>query len=110
MPDAELTYVRHKGQPNQFPDAFGALGEAMLATIKPVMRTPEHGSLSLLWASVAPEASEYEQGTYFTDPKEPGKETSQGKDMDLADNFWNTSQEVIKQVVGPDALIPWNKA
>jgi len=98
------------GQQDQMPEAFGkVIGNAMRSVTKPVFRSPEHGSLSILWASVAEDAASYPQGTYFSDPKEPGKETKQADDDVLMQNFWKTSQEVIKEVVGPDALLPWHE-
>ena len=41
------------------------------------MRRPDQGSLSAIWAGVAPEAREgqFENGTYCSDPDEKGKET-----------------------------------
>lgn len=98
------------GQQDQLPSAFGGvIGTALQAATKPIARSPEHGSLSILWASVAPEAADYPQGTYFTDPKEPGKETKQADDQELVQNFWKNSQEVVKQVIGQDGLIDWKK-
>lgn len=107
-----LTSVRSSlspGQQDQLPEALGQVAGTLLKNAtKPVFRSPEHGSLSILWASVAPDAVEYPQGSYFTDPKELGKESKKADDEVLVQKFWNTSQEVIKQAVGENALQPWN--
>lgn len=83
------------------------VGDVLQTLTKPIARDPEHGALSTLWAAVAPDAADYESGSYFTDPKELGKESNKASDPELMQNFWRVSQEVIKQVVGQDALIDW---
>ena len=112
--DKLLSFSTHPGavatgQQEQLPSAFGeTVGSIVRNVTKPLARSPEHGSLCILWASVAPDATEFPNGSYFSDPKEPGKETSQASSDELMDNYWRTSQEVIKQVV-PDGLVDWSR-
>lgn len=75
------------------------------------MRTPEQGAMSILWSAVAEDARlpKYENGTYFTDPNELGMESSESKDEELIENFWNQSQSIIEEVAGKDALVSWSE-
>ena len=96
------------GQQSQLETGYGAIGKLAASVTKQVFRSPDHGALCALWAAVAPEAANYDQGSYFTDPKEIGKEIEEGNDHELMQNFWQTSQAVIKEVAGQDALIDWH--
>lgn len=58
---------------------------------------------------MAPEAADHEQGAYFTDPKELGKESGKADGEGLMQNFWRTSQEVIKQVLEAEGLVDWKQ-
>ncbi|TNY18496.1 hypothetical protein DMC30DRAFT_52261 [Rhodotorula diobovata] len=101
------------GQTRQYKEAYGALGTAVEAAVRPGMRASDEGALSALWAATAPEArdsSKYANGSYFSDPAQPGSETSEASDQELIDNLWSTGLEVIKQVVGADNIGPFTKA
>ena len=67
--------------------AYGEiLGGALEAIVRPIMRRPDQGSLSALWAGVAPaaRAAKWTNGTYFTDPQELGKESKEGSDQEVS--------------------------
>ncbi|KAL8291739.1 hypothetical protein RQP46_001997 [Phenoliferia psychrophenolica] len=96
------------GQQDQFKPAYGeVVGAVMGAVTRPFMRRPDQGALSALWALVAPDArdSVYENGTYFSDPKQLGQRSNEAKDQNLIDNFWTGSEEVISSVA---SLGPWH--
>ncbi|GAA5985326.1 hypothetical protein JCM10908_002623 [Rhodotorula pacifica] len=94
----------------QYPEAYGeTIGNIVQAAVRPIMRSPDQGALSLVWAAVAPEArdNKYSNGTYFDDPAHEGGETNEARDQELIDNFWKNGLEVIKQVAGPDSVGPF---
>ncbi|KAH8918514.1 NAD(P)-binding protein [Atractiella rhizophila] len=97
------------GQIEQWKEAYGTPGEIGEKIMRPIMRDPPKGSLSLLWAACAPDAAKYENGTYFTDPNQKGEETKQASNTKLIDNFWNNSQAIIREAVGDEAFIDWQK-
>lgn len=98
------------------------------------MSRPDQGAISALWAGTAPDArmGGYEQGSYFTEAKEEGKETNEAQDQEvsslraracggsrrrrgkadpprasqLIDNFYINSEKIIQKVTG-DGLGPW---
>jgi len=43
------------------------------------------------------------------DPGKPGKESSQASDPALGAALWELSERLVKETVGPDALVPWDK-
>jgi hypothetical protein len=49
------------------------------------MRTPLEGAMSVLWSATSEAARDkkYPQGTYFTDPEELGKESSEANSQVL---------------------------
>lgn len=96
------------GQLEQLKTGYGIVGEAMTRAFKPLARSPDHGALCALWAAVAPDAADYKQGSYFTDPKEEGQEIADGRDETLMQNFWQNSLAIIKEVAGQDALGEWH--
>ncbi|GAA6033242.1 hypothetical protein JCM8097_003012 [Rhodosporidiobolus ruineniae] len=90
------------GQTGQYEEAYGAVGGKVIeAVVRPLMKTPDDGALSALWAATAPDARDpkYPNGSYFTNPKEPGGETSEADDQELIDNFWENGLKVIKLVL-----------
>ncbi|GAA5980371.1 hypothetical protein JCM5350_000962 [Sporobolomyces pararoseus] len=96
------------GQTSQYKGAYGeTVGTAMETVIRPIMRAPDDGALSMLWAATAPEAREkYESGTYFSNPDQDGKETNEASDQQLIENFWNQSIKIIEKVA-PGGLGPF---
>jgi NAD(P)-dependent dehydrogenase (short-subunit alcohol dehydrogenase family) len=91
--------------------SFGqTMGTIIQALQAPMMRTPAEGSISTLWAAVAPEIEEKNlQGVYVSDPGVVGGETDQAKDMKLAENVWQLSLRLIDEKLGGDALLKWNE-
>ena len=78
------------GQTRQYKDAYGETAGAVMETvIRPTMRAPDDGALSALWAGLAPEArsEKYENGTYFSNPDQDGKETNEAKDQEVSLNL-----------------------
>ncbi|GAA5905516.1 uncharacterized protein JCM6883_005355 [Sporobolomyces salmoneus] len=96
------------GQVDQYKDAYGeTAGNLIKATLPTVMRAPDDGALSVLWASTSKDAREkYESGTYFANPDQDGKETNEAKDQQLIENFWNQSIKIIEKVA-PGGLGPF---
>ncbi|KIP05083.1 hypothetical protein PHLGIDRAFT_129084 [Phlebiopsis gigantea 11061_1 CR5-6] len=99
-----------KSEQHQFKAAYGPLlGTLFKHTVVPFMRAPDQGSLSPLWAATSAEldAHNYE-GRYFTDPGELGEENDLACDPELGRNLWNLSERIIREKVGPDALLSWH--
>jgi len=112
--DSIRVYATHPGavatgQADMAETGYGLLGKATAAMQKATARTPDHGSLCALWAAVAPDALDYRNGSYFTDPKEEGKEIKEADEERRVDNFWRVGQEVVKKVAGNEALIDWKQ-
>jgi len=99
------------GQQSQFKPAYGELiGSVMAPVVQAMARRPDQGASSILWASVAEDAkdeSQYPNGSYFSDPKTLGGESNEGKDQELIDNFYSTSEKVIKEIVGEANMGAW---
>ncbi|GAA5860781.1 hypothetical protein JCM1840_001962 [Sporobolomyces johnsonii] len=99
---------------DQYKPAFGqVVGTVMETLIRPLMRAPDDGALSALWAATAPEArngDKFHNGDYFSNPGQEGGETNEAKDQELIDNFWNQSVKIIEKVAGKDGLGPFVKA
>lgn len=91
-----------------YPGLFGKLISAvMLAGGRDV----EQGSYSALYAATSPEVEEKGwNGYYFTDPGQPGKESSQASDPALGAALWDLSERIIKNKVGEDALADWSSS
>ncbi|KAM0791825.1 hypothetical protein ACM66B_004084 [Microbotryomycetes sp. NB124-2] len=108
-----LAYATHPGavatgQQSQFKEAYGeTAGKVMAAVTRPFMRRPDQGAQSALWAGLSDEVNKYDNGTYFSEADEDGKETSEANDPELIDNFYVSSEEVIKLVAGQASLGPW---
>ncbi|EGN95007.1 hypothetical protein SERLA73DRAFT_162627 [Serpula lacrymans var. lacrymans S7.3] len=100
----------HTPQQDQFKEAYGKVfGTLAKAVTVPFMRSPEQGSLSTLWAATSEDIEKNNlQGCYFTDPGQLGKETAQASDEQLGQNLHNLSEELIKDRIGKDSLLPWN--
>jgi len=92
---------------NAYPGLFGKIITAvMLAGGRDV----EQGSYSALYAATDPEVEEKGwNGFYLIDPGKPGKESSQASDPALGAALWELSERLVKETVGPDALVPWDK-
>lgn len=97
------------GQQDMMPTGYGKIGEVIAPVVKSMARSPEHGALCALWAATAPDARKYDDGTYFTDPREEGKEISQAGEDSRIENFWRNSQLIIQKVAGENALVDWQK-
>lgn len=99
------------GQQDQFKEAYGqTFGTLMKAVTVPFMRSPEQGSLSTLWAATSDEVDKKGwQGQYFSDPGVLGKETTQACDEQLGKNLWDVSEQLIKDKLGADGLLPWDE-
>lgn len=94
----------------QWKDAYpGITGTLLTWAMLAIGRDVKQGSYSALWALTAPEIEEQNQnGWYFSDPAQPGKETEQASDPDLGTALWNLSEKIIKEKLGDGALVDWN--
>ncbi|GAA5972520.1 hypothetical protein JCM11641_001882 [Rhodosporidiobolus odoratus] len=94
------------GQQEQFKAAYGETVGAISSTLfRPLFRAPDDGALSTLFAATAPvvrQGKEFYNGAYFTDPEQDGKESKEATDVEPRENFWRTSLEIIKKVVGAE--------
>ncbi|RDA89147.1 hypothetical protein CP532_2302 [Ophiocordyceps camponoti-leonardi (nom. inval.)] len=95
----------------QWKEAYpGITGQLLTFTMNMVGRDAEQGAYSTLWALTAPEIEEKKQnGAYFTDPEQLGKESSQACDEQLGNDLWELSQKLIKEKLGDGALVDWMK-
>lgn len=72
-------------------------------------RDVKQGSYSALWALTAPELEEKNQnGFYFSDVGQLGKESAQASDPQLVQSLWILSENIIKEKLGQDALLDWD--
>lgn len=96
---------------DQIKESFGQTMGTILKWLQaPMMRTPAEGSLATLWAAVSPEVEEKNyQGVYVSDPGVVNGETAQAKDMQLAENVWKLSNDLINEKLGKDAFLKWNE-
>jgi len=94
----------------QWKDAYeGITGKLISWAMKAGGRDIEQGSYSALWALTAPEIAEKDQnGFYFNDPGQQGKESAQASDASLAEALWKLSEKIVKEKVGDDALVDWH--
>lgn len=73
------------GQQEQIVDAYGKVAGAVANVLRGGFRAPDDGVLSVLYAATAPELREgkFPNATYFSDPAEDGKPTSEGTDEEV---------------------------
>jgi len=95
----------------QWKDAYsGLFGKIVTAAMLAGGRDVEQGSYSALYAATSPEVEEKGwNGFYLIDPGKPGKESSQASDPALGAALWELSERIVKDKVGPDALVDWDK-
>ncbi|CAI9637660.1 unnamed protein product [Alternaria burnsii] len=95
----------------QWKDAYpGITGKLLSNAMLFAGRDVEQGSYSALWACTSDEIEEKDMnGFYFSDPGQPGKETSQASDENLGAALWDLSERIIKDKLGQDALVDWAK-
>lgn len=100
----------HTGQQDQFKEAYGTVfGTVLKYSVIPFMRAPDQGSLSTLWAATSEDIEQHNyEGKYFTDPDVTGSESKQACSPELGRNLWKLSEDIIRDKVGPDALLPWD--
>jgi len=96
----------------QWKDAYpGLLGKMLTGAMLSIGRDPEQGAYSALYASTSPEIEEKGwNGYYFSDPGQLGKESAQASDPQLGAALWDLSERIVKDKVGPDALVDWNSS
>ncbi|PCH43635.1 NAD(P)-binding protein [Wolfiporia cocos MD-104 SS10] len=103
----------HTEQQNQFKEAYGTLaGTVMKHVTTPFMRAPDQGSLSTLWAATCEKVEQHSaqwNGAYVTDPGEKSRESDLARDPKLGENLWKLSEQLVKEKVGGDALLPWDE-
>ncbi|KAF7507370.1 hypothetical protein GJ744_010687 [Endocarpon pusillum] len=96
----------------QWKDAYpGLFGKLVTTVMLAGGRDVEQGSYSALYAATSPEIEDKGwNGYYFTDPGQPGKESSQASDPALGAALWDLSQRLIKEKAGEDALVDWSSS
>ncbi|KAI9373462.1 hypothetical protein BJX61DRAFT_533130 [Aspergillus egyptiacus] len=93
----------------QWKDAYpGLLGRLITTVMTSLSRSPEQGSFSALYAATSPEIEEKGwNGYYFTDPGQPGKESTMANDLELGSSLWNLTYQMITKKVGADGMVSW---
>ncbi|KAJ5244766.1 short-chain dehydrogenase [Penicillium chrysogenum] len=93
----------------QWKEAFpGPLGKLLTTAMLTLGRDVEQGCFSALYAATSPEIVEKDwNGYYFTDPGQPGKESSQASDPGLGSALWYLSELIIKDRLGQWVLVDW---
>ncbi|GAA5853668.1 hypothetical protein JCM8547_007405 [Rhodosporidiobolus lusitaniae] len=98
------------GQTGQYEEAYGTVaGKVIQTAVRGLMKSPDDGALSALWAATSPEVRDtqkYPNGSYFTNPQTVSSPSSEAEDQEIIDNFWDNSLKIIKQVAGEDGLGP----
>jgi len=114
--DNVYAFAVHPGAVNtdmqdQWETAYPGLFGKLVKNVTLMMgRDPEQGSYSALYAATSPEPLEKGwNGYYFSDPAQPGKETSLASDPYLGTALWELSTRLVQEKVGKDALKPWDK-
>jgi len=94
----------------QWKDAYpGLTGKIAAQATYAIGRDPEQGSYSALYAATSPEIEEKGwNGVYLQDPGKLGKESEQASDSKLGAALWDLSERLVKEKVGPDALVNWS--
>ncbi|KAI0355130.1 NAD(P)-binding protein [Trametes cingulata] len=100
----------HTNQPEQMKEAYGkVLGTLMKAAVVPLMRKPEKGALSTLWAATSEDVEKNGwNGKYFTEAGKLSEESKQAQDPELGKNLWELSEKLITEKLGPDGLLSWD--
>lgn len=93
----------------QWKEAYpGLLGKLLTTAMLTISRDAEQGCFSALYAATSAEIVEKNwNGYYFTDPSQPGKESSQASDPGLGSALWYLSELIIKDRLGREAFIDW---
>ncbi|EMD37864.1 hypothetical protein CERSUDRAFT_136766 [Gelatoporia subvermispora B] len=103
----------HTDQQDQFKEAYGSVfGTLLKYTTIPFMRTPDQGSLSTLWAATADDVERDPakwNGAYLTDPAQRGEESNMAQDPQRGKNLWQLSEELVREKLGKDGLLPWDE-
>jgi len=96
----------------QWKDAYPGITGKLLSWVTLAFgRDVEQGSYSALWALTDPKIEEQKMnGWYFNDPDSPGKETAQASDPKLGEALWDLSAQIVKDKLGPEALLDWNSS
>lgn len=93
-----------------FKKAYPIVGQILAPVVSALARPTDRGALAALYAAVSPGIDDDGlQAAFLDDPAHVGSTISEAEDDAKADEFWRTSQEVIKQVAGEDALISWSE-
>ena len=109
--DTNISQVNTAMQ-QQWKDAYpGLFGKIVTAIMLAGGRDVEQGSYSALYAATSPEIEEKGwNGYYFTDPGQPGKESSQASDPKLGAALWDLSKRMIVEIVGEDGWTDWTSS
>lgn len=100
----------HTNQPEQFKEAYGkVMGTFAKAAVVPLMRSPQKGSLSALWAATSEDVEKQGwNGRYFTEAGKVSEESKQAQDEELGKNLWVLSEKLVTDKIGPDGLLSWD--
>ncbi|KAL2136233.1 hypothetical protein VTI74DRAFT_4863 [Chaetomium olivicolor] len=108
--DDILAVAVHPGAVNtamqqQWKDAYpGITGKLLTWAMLAFGRDVKQGSYSALWALTS---DEVQNGWYYNDPDQPGKESAQASDEKLGQALWDLSHRIIKDKLGEDAIMDW---
>jgi WW domain-containing oxidoreductase len=89
-------------QPHQAEEAYGVLGKAAVAVVRPFLADPvKQGCKSALYAATSPEIVENKiQGSYIIPDKKVTEPSSNALDDELAENLWKLNEDVLRKKFG----------
>ncbi|KAK4238276.1 hypothetical protein C8A03DRAFT_43970 [Achaetomium macrosporum] len=87
-------------------DAYpGITGKLLTWAMIAFGRDVKQGAYSALWALTS---DKVQNGWYYKDPDQPGKESAQASDEKLGIALWDLAHRIVKEKLGEDALADWN--
>ncbi|KAH9890518.1 NAD-binding protein [Cubamyces lactineus] len=102
--------IVHTDQLDQLKDAYGwLLGTLLKLLTLPFAQSPAQGCLSTVWAATSEDVERNGwSGKYFTGVGEVAEPSKLAQDPELGENLWKLSEQLVKEKLGPDGLLPWD--
>ena len=102
--------IVHTDQLDQLKDAYGGLLGTLLKLLTlPFAQSPAQGCLSTVWAATSADVEQNGwSGKYFMSVGEVAEPSKLAQDPKLGDNLGELSEQLVKEKLGPDGLLPWD--
>ncbi|KAI0333141.1 NAD-binding protein [Cubamyces sp. BRFM 1775] len=102
--------IVHTDQLDQLKDAYGlVVGSVLKYLTLPLAQRPAQGCLSVVWAATAAEVDRNGwSGRYLDGVGQLAEPSKLAQDPELGRNLWVLSEQLVKEKLGPDALLPWD--